>query len=218
MASAVLAIDASYDPATMIATGYRERFVLPLLNQGPFSLRELAGPNANPQSVAAMAGNPTIVYVTGVCHGTPDTFTGDHEVPIFIAGRLNPAFVKNRIFHFLACNTATVLGPNMTDPNVGGASAFFGYSGLFAWPAAADQYAAMFFDCDAEIDRCLAAGQTAGQAFANTVAKYNNEIAGLVQLGDSLSLKLAAALTCNLRLLRGPNGASPYGNPNARIA
>lgn len=218
MASAVLAIDANYDQATGIATAYRQKFVLPLLNQNPLSCDELTAQNANPQSVAAtMASNPAIVYVVGVSHGTPNIFTGDHEIPIFVAGQINPAFVKNRVFHFLACNTATVLGPSLVDPNGGGAAAFFGYSGLFTWPAGADPYAAMFFDCDAEIDRSLAAGQTTGQAFANTVAKYNQLIAALMQRGDQLSMRLAAILSSNLKLLRGPNGTNAYGNPNATI-
>lgn len=214
MPNDVLAVDASYDPATIIATSYRKKFVLPLLNQIPFACLELTGDNANPDSVGAVAGNPAIVYVTGVSHGAPDAFTGDNQVPIFVAGELNPNFVANRVFHFLACNTATSLGPSMT---AAGAAAFFGYAGLFAWPAAADPYAAMFFDCDAQIDRSLAAGESAGQALANTVAKYNNQISGLVQAGGDLNLRLAAALRCNLNLLRGPNGMNPYGDPNAKI-
>jgi len=106
----------------------------------------------------------------------------------------------------------------MADPNVGAAAAFFGYKGLFTWPSDGNsQYAALFFDCDAEIDRSLASGLTAGAALANTIDKYNKAISNLFQLGDPISLRLAATLKSNLSLLCGPDASNEFGSPQAKI-
>jgi hypothetical protein len=157
-------------------------------------------------------------YLTGVSHGKSDTFTGDGDSPIFSVGQLDPAWTRDKVVHFLACNTAIFLGPSIVAPNGGAAAAFFGYKGNFSWPSDGDSgYSAMFFDCDAEIDRALASGSTAGAALQQTVAKYNATIAGLTKLGDPESLRLAATLKCNLNLLCGPDGSNQFGNPQAKI-
>ena len=120
--------------------------------------------------------------------------------------------------HFLACNTAALLGRKIADPGIGGAKAFFGYSGLFTWPDDGDsQYADTFFDCDAEIDRALAAGSTAGTAMQQTLTLYANKIAFLKSKGDPISLRIAALLEANRSILCGPIVDNEYGSSGATL-
>lgn len=214
----VLAVDSTWDDATQIASQYRRSFVHPILDQAGLAVAELKDADANAQEAQQGASNPSVRYLTGVSHGKSDTFTGDEDCSIFTTGSIDPTWTQNKVIHFLACNTALFLGPNMVDPNAGAAAAFFGYKGPFTWPSDGDsQYAAMFFDCDAEIDRSLAGGANAGTALANTITKYTQAISNLKQAGDPLSLRLAATLQTNLNLLCGPNGSNEFGNPQAKI-
>ena len=108
-----------------------------------------------------------ISYVTGVGHGLNNEFPGNGTAPVFAIGfdpaTLDPnttkASVEGRIIHLLSCQSAGPLGQALVDPNFGDAEAFFGYDENFTWPVggdSADQN--VFFDCDAEIDRQLIAG------------------------------------------------------------
>jgi hypothetical protein len=215
----VLAIDCTFDPETSTASGYRSSFVLPALQQAGLAVSELQGSHVNPAEVHAAAAAPSLRYLTGVSHGLFDTFTGDGGTSaVFTTGELDPSWTQGRVIHFLACSTAKTLGPTLVSkgPGGGAAAAFFGYYDLFQWPDDS-QYADLFFDCDAEVDRSLANGATAGVALSNTIAKYNQEINGLIQLGDPVSQHLANLLSQNLNLLRGPDGLNEYGDPNATI-
>jgi hypothetical protein len=218
MAATVLAVDSTWDDATQIASQYRRTFVYPVLDQSGLPVTELKDADANAQEAQQGASNPSVRYLTGVSHGKSDTFTGDQDCSVFTTGSIDPTWTRGKVIHFLACNTALFLGPNMVDPNAGAAAAFFGYKGLFTWPSDQNsQYAAMFFDCDAEIDRCLASGTNAGTALTNCIAKYTQTISNLKQAGDPLSLRLAATLQANLNLLCGPNGTNGFGDPQATI-
>jgi hypothetical protein len=218
MATPVLAIHSTWDAATQRASQYRRSFVFPLLKNASLAVTELQGSDANAGTAQADAAQPGVRYLTGVSHGKSDTFTGDGDLPIFTVGQLDPAWTQNKVIHFLACNTGIFLGPSMVAPNGGAAAAFFGYKGNFSWPSDGDSaFAAMFFDCDAEIDRALASKATAGAALRQAVAKYNVTIAGLVKLGDPESLRLAAMLKTNLNLLCGPDGSNQFGDPEATI-
>ena len=218
MATPTLAIDSTWDAATRRASQYRSSFVHPVLNNAGLPVTELKDSDANAATAQSDARQPAVQYLTGVSHGKSDTFTGDGDSPIFVVGQLDPAWTRNKIVHFLACNTAIFLGPSMVAPSGGAAAAFFGYKGNFSWPSDGDStYAAMFFDCDSEIDRALAARATAGAALQQAIDKYNTTIAGLVKLGDPESLRLAATLKCNLNLLCGPDGSNQFGDPQAKL-
>lgn len=218
MAGTVVAINSTWDANTANATQYREAFVQGLFGAPKFALSELKGADASQPKAGTAASGPSVVYITGVCHGTSDTFTGDQDNPVFVAGAVNKATFGGKIVHFLACNTAALLGRNIADPGIGGAKAFFGYSGLFTWPDDGDsQYADTFFDCDAEIDRALAAGATAGTAMRQTLSLYANKIAFLKSMGDPTSLRLAALLETNRSILCGPLVDNEYGSSGATL-
>jgi hypothetical protein len=216
--STVVAINSTWDANTENATKYREAFVQGLFAPPQFTLNELTGANANSQKAKAATVDSSVVYITGVCHGRSDTFTGDQDSPVFVSGAIDRATFGGKIVHFLACNTAALLGRNIADANIGGAKAFFGYKGLFTWPADDDsQYADTFFDCDAEIDRALAAGLTAGTAMQQTLTLYANKIAFLKSKGDPTSLRVAALLEANRSILCGPIVDNEYGSSGATL-
>jgi len=218
MAATVVAINSTWDANTANATQYREAFVQGLFAAPQFALSELMGSDASQPKAGIAASDPSVVYIMGVCHGTSDTFTGDQDTPVFVAGDINQATFGGKVVHFLACNTAVLLGRKIAEPGVGGAKAFFGYKGPFTWPADDDyQYADTFFDCDAEIDRALAAGATAGAAMQQTLTKYANKIAFLKSKGDPTCLRLAALLEANRCLLCGPLVDNEYGSSGATL-
>jgi hypothetical protein len=216
MANDVLSIDSTWDEATSAASIYRETFVLPLFTAAGLNVNDLSDSDANQQEAAQGVSDPSVIYVTGVCHGTSDAFTGDQDVPIFQTGSYAADTFKGRIVHFLACNTALSLGRDIVAS--GGAKAFFGYNGLFTWPDdSSGQYSALFFDCDAEIDRALVAGADAGTAMARAIAKYTAQISFLKGKGDTVSLNLAALLEMNRDLLCGPTVDNEFGSAAAKL-
>jgi hypothetical protein len=215
-ADKVIAIDSTWDTNTQLASDFRRQNVHPYLQTKGFGVNELTGSSASREAAEQAASAPGIVYITGVSHGLNDTFTGDQDRPVFETGAYNPATFKAKIVHFLACNTAYYLGRNLVDP--GGALAFFGYIGPFTWPSQDDgPYARMFFDCDAEIDRALADGETAGTAGQRAIAKFDQQILALKTLGDAASLYAAAMLEKNRDMLRSPATGSEYGDATAKL-
>jgi len=211
-----LAIDSTWDDNTMAATDYRRRNVHPYLNARGIPVEELAGVDANHAKAEREATTKGIAYITGVSHGTGDCFAGDQDRPVFQIGAYDLAAVRKKIVHFLACNTALYLGRNLIDP--GGAAAFFGYIGPFAWPVeAGGAYEELFFDCDAEIDRALADGDTAFNAGKRAIDKFDEQIAALRANGDTASVHAAAVLEHTRDLLRGPHSGREYGDGNATV-
>jgi hypothetical protein len=74
---------------------------------------------------------PNVVYLTGVGHGFPNSYTGDNLDPIFSVGQFGSKEVSGKIVHFLSCETAATLGPAFVAK---GCRAYFGYSDNFTYP------------------------------------------------------------------------------------
>jgi hypothetical protein len=214
----VISINSTEDASTIAATAYREAFIQPVLSGAGLTLIELTNIDANAVKAQASVNDPNVVYVTGVSHGTSDSFTGSDGAPIFALSDRNCAWAQGKVIHFLSCNTATCLGPDLVKPSRGGAAAFLGYTALFTWPSGtAAGSAALFFDCDAEIDRVLASKGSTGQALKQTLSKYDGHINALKATGDPQDARIAAMLSLNRNALRGPDGTNEYGNPAATI-
>jgi hypothetical protein len=212
----VLAIDSTWDDNTASATGYRVSNVYGYLTQKGYPVNELSGSNANKQEAEQAAKAGGITYITGVSHGDSDKFTGDQDNPVFETGSYDPAAVEGKIIHFLSCNTALFLGRSLIDP--GGALAFFGYDGPFAWPdVGGAQYADIFFECDAQIDKALADGKSASEAALQSIVEFNKQIEILKNRGDDTSLKAAAMLEKDRDMLKSPYHGDEYGDPNATL-
>ncbi len=209
-----LAIDSNWDVNTASASSYRRANVHSYLNGRNITVKELSGSNANAIDAKAAAATPGVVYITGVSHGRNDAFTGQDEDPIFDTRPYDASVFGGKIVHFLACNTAYLLGPSLVRD---GATAFFGYVGAFAWPDShTTDYAELFFDCDADIDRGLADGMTAGAAAQKALAKFDATIAKL-RSGNSASIYAASVLQTNRDMLRTPLHGRAFGNKDATL-
>jgi len=211
MNATILAIDANFDPITQAPFDYREENIYPLFQERGFTIVRRQGESARRTEVAPQARMPNVVYLTGVGHGFPDSYTGDNLDPIFSVGHFSPEEAAGKIVHFLSCETAADLGPDFVAK---GCRAYFGYSDNFTYPP---NLAEVFFDCDSEIDRGFANGLIAEQVFQNVQARFQEHIDRLKSTGDSGDLFNASVLEVDMRLLRAPSVAPEYGDPNAKL-
>jgi hypothetical protein len=191
----VLAVDSNFEPWTKAAFDYRQRHVYPYLERKGFTAVRCQGPLARRYYVAPEARRPNVAYVTGVGHGSEDTYTGDQYSVIFRVGDYGPEECERKIVHFLSCQTARALGK---DRVAHGCRAFFGYDVDFTFTTAAGD---LFFECDSEIDR--------------VVRLYSRRIAELRAAGH---LYVAAILEMDRDHLRAPSSGPQWGDRQARLA
>jgi hypothetical protein len=184
----VLAVDANFDPVTKAPFEYREQCVYPYFEKKGFKIIRLQGSSARRTKVAPQARKANVVYLTGVGHGFPNSYTGDNLDPIFSKG--GPHFVTK------------------------GCKAYFGYSDEFTYPPI---LAEIFFECDSEIDKGFADGLTADEVFKRVLARFQQHIDRLKSTGDGGDLFNASVLEVDLRLLRAPASGPEYGDPLARL-
>ena len=207
----VLAIDANFDPVTRAPFQHRETNVYPHIEAKGFAIVRRQGMQARRADVAPQARKENVVYLTGVGHGFPNSYTGDNLDPIFVKSQLTEKECAGKIVHFLSCETAAGLGPAFVAK---GCRAYFGYSDNFTYPPILEQ---IFFECDSEIDRGFADGLTADQVYQRVVALFQQHIDQLKSTGDSGDLHNASILEVDLRLLRAPSVSPEFGDKNARL-
>lgn len=207
----VLAIDANFDPVTKAPFEYREKNVYPYFEKKGFTVVRRQGASARRAEVAPEARKPNVVYLTGVGHGFPESYTGDNLDPIFSRGHYSAKESQGKIVHFLSCETAAGLGPSFV---TNGCRAYFGYSDEFTYPPA---LAEVFFECDSEIDRGFADGLTADEVFKRVLTRFQKHIDRLKSTGDGGDLFNASVLEVDLRLLRAPSSGSEYGDRKAKL-
>jgi hypothetical protein len=158
--------------------------------------------------VQPQASKTQVRYVTGVGHGTPNSYTGDKYAPIFTVGRYGPAEARGKIVHLLSCWTALQLGPDFVAK---GCRAFFGYDEAFTF---VNKHADVFFECDTEIDRAFAEGLTAAQVYRRTMRLFDRRIE---ELHAQRRHYTAVWLAFNRKHLCGPSSGPNLGNPRMRI-
>lgn len=207
----VLAIDSDYDSPTSAAFRYREKHVYPYLTSKGYTVEKCQGPLAKRIHAADKAQQPGVAYLTGVGHGSATTYSGLYWTPIFQVGDYSAAEAKDKIVHFLSCETATELEPDFVK---NGCRAYFGYDEEFVFtPADQD----VFFECDSEIDRAFADGQTASQVYDRVKALFVKRAADFRAQGKQTE---AATLESDLDCLRCPSsppGPNAWGDPNAKL-
>ena len=170
MCRVVLAIDSSYDYITTAAFKYRQIHVYPYLEEKGFHIERCQGKLARRHYVASAARKPNVKYITGVGHGSEDTFTGDQGTPVFRVGNYHQEESDGKIIHFLSCKTAVELGFNLVE---NGCRSFFGYDDNFTInPETPD----IFFECDSEIDLAFADTNNAEEVYNRTQQIYENRI------------------------------------------
>ena len=205
----VLCIDSNYEQITQAAFGYRKRKVYPYLQQKGFSLALCHGNLANQNTVFIEAKKSSVVYLTGVGHGTPDTYKGYLEKPIFRVGSYNKGIPRKKIVHFLSCQTAKQLGPNFVK---NGCRAYFGYEENFTFPMDSPD---AFLECDSAVDRGFADGLTASQVYDRTKSLFDKHVARLRKTGQDY---YAGMLEFNRDHFRCPSSGSRWGKLNARLS
>lgn len=170
MGSVVLAIDSNYDDITAAAFNYRQLHVYPYIREKGFNIERCQGKLARRHYVASAARKQNVKYITGVGHGSEDTFTGDQGIPIFSIGNYNLEESDGKIIHFLSCKTALQLGSDLVQH---GCRAFFGYDVDFTVILETPD---IFFECDSEIDRAFADANNAEEVYNCTKQIYENRI------------------------------------------
>jgi hypothetical protein len=207
----ILAIDANFDPVTKAPFEYREANVYPLIEKKGFKIVRRQGVQARRADVAPQARKANVIFLTGVGHGFPNSYTGDNLDSIFSTKTLSEKECKGKIVHFLSCETAAGLGPSFVDK---GCRAYFGYSDNFTYPPILEQ---IFFECDSEIDLGFIDGLNADEVYQRVVARFQQHIDQLKSTGDSGDLHNASILEVDLRLLRAPSLSAEYGDKKARL-
>jgi hypothetical protein len=204
----VLGIDANFEPITQAGFQYRQANVYPYFQGKGFTPQLCQGSMARRVYVAPAARQAGVVYITGIGHGTPDTFTGDYYDAVFSVGNYAPEESQGKIIHLLSCQTALKLGPDFV---LHGCKAFFGYDVDFTFFM---DIASVFFQCDSEIDRGFADGLTAADVYTRVINLFNQNIAALRAQGSNYK---AAAMESNRDHLRAPASGSQWGDPAASL-
>jgi hypothetical protein len=204
----VVAIDSNHDPATTAAFNYRQQNVYPYLEEKGFVIERCQGKLARRIYVASAARQPNVEYLTGVGHGSYDTFTGDYNNPIFTVGNYSPEECKDKIIHFLSCQTAAILGVDFVKHDC---RAFFGYDIDFVFIT---KNADVFFECDSEIDRALAEGLTAEEVYDRVYTLYTNRAEESFEQGDLNTFKF---LEVDRDHLCAPSVDKRWGKPEAKL-
>jgi len=203
----VLAIDSNWDSVTKAAMAYREKHVYPYFSKRKMGVTRLQGNMARRVFFEREAPRKGVLFITGVGHGSYDSYTGDMGEPILQVGSYKPREVAGRIIHLLSCKTAGTLGPDTVG---NGAFAFFGYSNNFVLVV---QHGPVFFKCDSEIDRALAERLSASDVHARTTASFEFNIDELAKVDG----QAAALLNADLRYLCTPITDGQFGKRNARL-
>lgn len=211
----ILGVESDYDDSEgflSAAANYRDSRVYGYFASKGMAVMPLRGPLAKRAYLAAELRRAPYDYVTGVGHGTEDSFAGDNGSIVFAAGRYPAADVANRIVHLLSCRTAVELGRDVVR---NGCRAFFGYDEDFIVPAAQMD---VLFECDTEIDRGFADGLTAQQVYDRARSAFDKRIRALASSGDSGDRYAAACLEKSRDALRCPSaGGRSWGDTGAKL-
>lgn len=192
---------------TNAAAQYRKNHVIPCFPARRILPIILTGANNIRPNFASACRRRGVVYISGVGHGSPTTFTGYRYSRLWEACKYDPSEVKGKIIHLLSCKTAGELGPDLVKK---GACAYFGYIENFTitW-----NYPNVFWKCDSTIDLSLCRGLNAGQAGQVTLRVYNDWIRRM----RGIHVPTATWLTWDRDALRSPLHGRRYGDINCTL-
>jgi len=209
--SKFLAIDAHGATDTNAMSDYLEKNIYTSL-QPRFTMSPFFGAMARAPIVAPAAVAPDVVLITGAGHGTPTSFQGFQGQAVFSIGAYNPDEVRGKIVHFLSCDSALQLGPDLVAK---GCLAYIGYDDNFVFD---DAFGESFFKCNGQILLGLADGLSVGDAVGKAKDLFNTTINGLMSQGTADSMAAAQRLQHNLLHLRSPLDGPQWGSADARLA
>ena len=203
-----LCVDSNYEEVTAACCAYRESNVYPYLGGKGFVLIRCQGGLARRIYVALEAVKDNVRYITGVGHGSPDTFTGNYGEVIFSCGKYSDKEANGKIVHLISCETAQLLGPEFV---ANGCRAYFGYDENFAFQMDTID---VFMECDSEIDRGFANGLNAGEVYTSAINLFNKYISQLRASGEDYK---AATLEFDRDHLKCPSSDSRWGDPSVSL-
>lgn len=202
----IVTFDARWDAFSRAAREYRRGVLYPSLAAAGAQLEPVAGDLLDRTALTALGDKPCSL-LTGSGHGRAAALFGDEFALVLNADpldrRIPAAALQGAVVHLLACHTACLLGPALV---AAGTAAFLGYDDEFRFDPACPEVA---FACDAEIDRALVAGLSAGGAAARARAAFTRAAADARSRGDK---ELAAMLEFDRDHLRGPDDDSALGD------
>jgi hypothetical protein len=203
--SRVLFCEDTTDRVTKYAARYRAKHVHPVFASRGFEIKVLEGVHDIRAEFEPIAKSKRVVYISGVGHGIPTTYTGHLGDPILRVGAYDPSEVRNKSIHLLSCKTAQRLGPNVISK---GAKAYAGYFENFTFVIGEME---LFWKADSKFDLMMANGATAEEAHRATIAEYNAAISSVP------GTVTATWLTHDRNYLRTPVIDGIYGSRTARI-
>jgi hypothetical protein len=199
---------ADFDLPTRSASGFLIRYVMPRL--GPTALYGMTD-----RRLPFQMATKTSDIIIGMGHGSPDSFTGQHETIILEVGRYDPKEIQGRVIKLLSCQTGVQLGPDLVK---NGCLAYMGYTDDFLWVCDANKASTPWSDKMAA--RCLGpvmdsinallSGATAEEAHQIEIAGYQ---ANAAEEDDEL---IRSLINFNLKnsVLLGEGGARVSARPN----
>lgn len=203
----IVAIDADHDTVTNAGYLHRRQYVYPYLRSKQLQVQVVRAERALVEAAVVKA---EVEYVTGEGHGLTDVFYGDNRQAVFAVGSYQPGAVKNKIVHFLSCQTADSLGPDFVQNKC---SAYFGYDTDFVFPLD-EPHLTTFLECDSEIDRGFADGLTADKVDRRARDAFTAHAKKLRAANQHYQ---AAILEFNRDHLCSPATGLQWGNPAARL-
>jgi hypothetical protein len=203
--SDILFIDADWDLVTQYGRAFRERFVF-----GNFDSEwpdynnhtSLRGLRATQPDVDDFIKSNDVKYISGMGHGSHDTFTGYENKPIWSTNQ-DLTFLQGALVHLLSCQTGALLGTTMV---MQGATVFWGYTVNFVFfhqtsgqaNLTDDKLAEAYLKMDCIIDRGILSKKSASEIH-ESITTYVAQI--YPQLRDPRNpLKQAAFLDNYLHL------------------
>ncbi|MHC4424682.1 MAG: hypothetical protein ACYSYV_01150 [Planctomycetota bacterium] len=174
----VLFCENTTDGVTKYAATYRKKYVHPVFKKRGFCVIVLEGVHDVAAEFIPRAKSRRVVYISGIGHGNPTTYTGHLNSPLLKACQYDPAVVKGKSIHFLSCQTAKQLGPDTVKK---GAKSYAGYYENFTFvhdnPSTPINERALFWKADSTYDISMALGKSAKEAGLRTIAAFNSAIA-----------------------------------------
>ncbi|MBA7544292.1 hypothetical protein ES705_36644 [subsurface metagenome] len=200
------------DPVTKYAADYRIKNVHPVFKKRGFCVIVLQGADDVRANFAPKAKSKRVVYIAGIGHGSPTTYTGHLGDPILKVCSYDPSEVQKKVIHLLSCQTAKQLGPDIIKK---GGKAYAGYFENFTFvydqPGTPINEMELFWKCDSTFDIMMANFATAKAAHNVTISAYNAAITSVP------GTAAATWLTHNRNYFRTPVINVIYGDKAAKI-
>ena len=200
------------DPVTKYAADYRIKNVHPVFKKRGFCVIVLQGADDVRANFAPKAKSKRVVYIAGIGHGSPTTYTGHLGDPILKVCSYDPSEVQKKVIHLLSCQTAKQLGPDIIKKDGKAYAGYFeNFTFVYDQPGTPINEMELFWKCDSTFDIMMANFATAKAAHNVTISAYNAAITSVP------GTAAATWLTHDRNYFRTPVINVIYGDKAAKI-